>query len=306
MTAASKRPAAPGAVVLRLSPELRGPRAPSERIEITRGVEDVGGRVVGRLAYRDGAICPRADWRPAARDELEALLADAGDANAHAGLTIDIAPAPAPLLDAFARGGLHPGRTEQDYAAAVRRPDYTATLHSALPALAPMVASPDGLQLLGTCVQAGDLWSTTTHTDRGQPERFSGLHVDNWDRLPPGERKRGRRQMCINLGAGDRFFVFARCDVDTIVAALGTAFDRAQSYIGIGRAWFARVPDALLVRVRVRPGEMYVAPTDNLIHDGSTLGSTAPDITLNLRGHFRIAPSDVRTIDARPAADARA
>ena len=288
MTASSLTPAALETVKVRLSPALV---SRAGRLETARGVEHVGGRIVDGVAYRDGAICPRAEWRPAADRELPSLLASEAGATGDAApaVTIEVAPVPESFLLAFRNSGLAAGWTEQEYAAFVRGPAYQAALETALPVLAPFVESAEGLQLLGTCVQGGNLWSTTTHADPGQPNLLSGLHVDNWDRLPLGERGRGRRQMCINLGADDRFFVFVRADVDTVVTALGRSFDRAESYLGIGRELFARAPGASIARVRVRPGEMYVAPTDNLIHDGSTLGSTSPDITLNLRGHFDVA-----------------
>jgi hypothetical protein len=44
------------------------------------------------------------------------------------------------------------------------------------------------------------------------------------------------------------------------------------------------------VKVRVAPGEAYIAPTDNVIHDASTVGSQTPSITLTLRGWFTVPP----------------
>lgn len=285
----SALPAIAPTVMVRFATALGSLR---ERLDTTRGVEQTAGRIVDGVAYRDGAICPRSDWRSVTDDELVSLLAPAHDVEP--GLTIDIAPVPASFLRTFHDLGMGAPRTEQDYAAFIRLPTYQAALERALPQLAPFIASPDGLQLLGTSVQGGNLWSTTTHADPGQPNRLSGLHVDNWDRLPLGERARGRRQMCINLGRDDRYFVFVRSDVDAVVSALGMSFDRSTSYIGIGRELFARFPGTSIARVRVSSGEMYVAPTDNLIHDGTTLGSSSPDITLNLRGHFHVHGDSVQ------------
>ena len=43
-------------------------------------------------------------------------------------------------------------------------------------------------------------------------------------------------------------------------------------------------PDYPVVRLTIRPGEAYIAPTENLIHDGSTLGMTSPDLALHMIG----------------------
>ena len=38
----------------------------------------------------------------------------------------------------------------------------------------------------------------------------------------------------------------------------------------IVRDYFQRFPNSSIFRLCVAPGEAYIAPTDNLIHDGST------------------------------------
>ncbi len=48
-----------------------------------------------------------------------------------------------------------------------------------------------------------------------------------------------------------------------------------------------RYPDYPVIKVRVAPGEAYIAPTENMIHDGSTVGKQYPDIHLTLFGYFR-------------------
>ena len=42
----------------------------------------------------------------------------------------------------------------------------------------------------------------------------------------------------------------------------------------------------LSLRLTVVPGEAYLAPTYNLIHDATTVGKTAPDLTYGIAGRF--------------------
>lgn len=249
-----------------------------ERITVTHGIEEMAGK---RAGYRARAICPRSAWRRPTGDELATLTAPGSS-----GARIEIAVAPRSFMEKMRATGLVAGLSETACAELVRGRAYASALESALPDLAPLLHSAEGLQVLGTSVQSGDLHSTTTHTDPGELSRFSGLHIDNWDHLPLGQRARGRRQLCLNLGFELRYFVFARTDVDTAVALLGTTFTREACYVDLGVAYFTRFPDAMLVRVAIAPGEIYIAPTDNLIHDGSTSGTRSPDVTLNLRGRF--------------------
>jgi hypothetical protein len=48
-------------------------------------------------------------------------------------------------------------------------------------------------------------------------------------------------------------------------------------------------PTYPVLRLRVKPGEAYIAPTDNLIHDGSSVGKQFPDITIHNLGYFGVA-----------------
>ena len=45
-------------------------------------------------------------------------------------------------------------------------------------------------------------------------------------------------------------------------------------------------PNYPVARLRIDPGEAYILPTDNLIHDASTEGTRCPDITLTFLGFF--------------------
>jgi len=43
-----------------------------------------------------------------------------------------------------------------------------------------------------------------------------------------------------------------------------------------------------MVRIKVRPGQAYIAPTENIFHDGSTLGTSEVDRHMTCRGHFSL------------------
>jgi hypothetical protein len=260
---------------------------PHDRLSFTRGVVPAGGRLVDGVGFRPGAILPAPDWRPASPEQIAALCAP-HDPEVADGVTVAVVRPAEGVLAPFARFGFASARTPKECLQKVRGGEYHAALEASLPHLADLLASADGVQLLGLCVQRGGLGSTTTHADEAGVT-FSGLHVDDWDRLSLGQRHRSRRQMSINLGAEDRYFVFAEPPADVVAQKLGPALEQRTSagvYSGLGAALFAHRPHTVLYRVRVRPGEAYMAPTDNLIHDGNTLGTTAPDVTVSLRGYF--------------------
>ena len=116
-----------------------------------------------------------------------------------------------------------------------------------------------------------------------------GLHIDSrryyrsWN-----DRRRAPWLFCLNVGAEDRFFLFVPASLDDLVRRLNSD---PKVHDELARApgrftgqYLSLFPETEIYRLRVRPGEAYVAPVENLIHDGSTAGNTFLDLTLNLRG----------------------
>ena len=126
--------------------------------------------------------------------------------------------------------------------------------------------------------------------------RRVGLHLDSWDQLAPRERWRGSNRICVNLGTAPRALVFvaqsasgfaddllgAGIDIDRDAGALIDQFGVSN----LARRYLEVFPDQTIVRVVVRPGEAYVAPTENLIHDGHAPAGSDPDLSLTIRGRF--------------------
>jgi hypothetical protein len=54
----------------------------------------------------------------------------------------------------------------------------------------------------------------------------------------------------------------------------------------IGQRFMRSWPGYPVIRLRIDPGEAYILPTDNLVHDASTEGNVYPDITLTYLGRF--------------------
>jgi len=115
---------------------------------------------------------------------------------------------------------------------------------------------------------------------------FVGLHVDNWFRFAIGRRAQSPVRICANFGSCDRFLLFINVAVDDIYSA-----DAVEKQDGKHVEWQKEVvnlntPTSLarkflqvfndypITRIRVKPGQAYIAPTENIVHDGSTeLGS---------------------------------
>ncbi|MFB7355979.1 hypothetical protein [Streptomyces gardneri] len=176
-------------------------------------------------------------------------------------------------------------RLTEDRARAVAAPSWTApsTLVEIVrpPLLAEnqldTLAAPLGderAQYLGQALAKPDM-PTTTHNY--QDGRLIGLHLDNWDKLIYGQKPRGRRRLMLNLGPGTRYLILGALDAQTACRAAHPEdyvrryphTDDCRSYIAAGRPLHC-------FRIRLAPDEGYIAPTENLLHDGSTEGQNEP------------------------------
>jgi hypothetical protein len=134
----------------------------------------------------------------------------------------------------------------------------------------------------------GGLSNTTLNSKTG---RYVGLHLDSWDRLPAEERHRGQNRVCLNLGTGPRYLQFVPVTARELHArliALEAVSSEGSARQGgdLARRFLRCFPDEPVMRLSILPGEAYIAPTENLVHDGCTLDTAGPDVTLTLRGHF--------------------
>lgn len=117
-----------------------------------------------------------------------------------------------------------------------------------------------------------------------------GLHLDHWDRQPLDRLESCTNRISINLGPADRYFVFVNRTARGMLTMLqqdGT--DSVRDVDVIGKAFMAAFPDYPVIRIRLRPGEAYIAPTENILHDGSSTEVRTVNRYLSIRGRLDFA-----------------
>ncbi len=131
-----------------------------------------------------------------------------------------------------------------------------------------------------------------TVTVHPNTKRLVGLHVDDWYSQNLEYRHQSPNRISINLGVQDRFFLFVNLPILEIARAIRD--DRREprpsltSCTLLGRKFLMANPGYPVVKLRVRPGQAYIAPTENMIHDGTTCGMTVPDVALSLHGEMTL------------------
>lgn len=116
-----------------------------------------------------------------------------------------------------------------------------------------------------------------------QANKYIGLHFDSWDRLPIEERQLSSNRICFNLGKQDRYLLFINLSVLAIYSLV-----KDPQINSLKNTFLQAYPDYPVIKVRISPGEGYIAPTENIIHDGCSLQRNSPDLHLTIRGYLQL------------------
>jgi hypothetical protein len=117
-----------------------------------------------------------------------------------------------------------------------------------------------------------------------------GLHMDNWDRMEVSNRDDALNRISVNIGCGDRAFMFIPfrgSRMRQLIEDAGYCFDSDGQR---GRQLMTLWPTLPVIKVVLGPGCYYIVPTDNVIHDGSTEGLPGGASVL-IRGRIQPRPA---------------
>lgn len=136
-------------------------------------------------------------------------------------------------------------------------------------------------------INSPGLWTVT----RGANGReYIGMHVDNWYGHDMDTREASPNRLCVNIGVESRYLLYINVPMTAMLCVLkdneGAPVDERMLGTPIGLAFMEVFPDFPVIRLRVDPGEAYIAPTENMVHDGSTEGMRSWDLSASILGRF--------------------
>jgi hypothetical protein len=268
--------ASKGRLVRLWSPNA-GVRNESGRAEISNGtclVREIPATVG---PYADGARLPRDPWSNGSAEERRTLWAPTARATDR---TIA-------LLRLFERGDV---ARFSDVFSAIRPCRFDSPDVRADPLLAWLLTQTSALNSRGPF----DLHSLISNAPGRRGTAFNterqlhvGLHVDSWDKGDLASLQAARNRIAINVGTEPRYLVFINIPIVEMIPLLGAPTRFAdQPPDAVLDAFMSAFPDYPAIRLRVDPGEAYVAPTEAIAHEGSTEGATVADRVVMVRGYF--------------------
>jgi radical SAM protein with 4Fe4S-binding SPASM domain len=120
-------------------------------------------------------------------------------------------------------------------------------------------------------------------------QRRVGLHVDSRPESAPRARVQAPNRINVNLSREPRRLIFLNLSLQQIIARLpaDVVNNPANNPTDLARAFMRSFPRYPVLSLEIQPGEGYIAPTENMIHDGYTGQMASPDATLSVIGHFK-------------------
>jgi len=271
-----------GVVLYFLSEESSTARA--KRILLSEGTEQIQSSAA--TPFCPDSFIPKGAWREPSANEVDELLTDPPITEWNR--TVAIVAVPKAVLNTFEALQLGSVTSWADIQERRRTDEYSIAVEAITSYLRTYATDSSGIVVSGLVINQIGLPSVTFDQ---QNNCFIGMHLDSWDALPLDQRHRSSNRFVLNLGSEPRSLVFINQDLETIYALLryrerGVLASEVD-YNGMVREFMSTFPRYPVVRVLVAPGEAYIAPTENIIHDGYTVGRSSLDIHLTVRGHFR-------------------
>lgn len=116
---------------------------------------------------------------------------------------------------------------------------------------------------------------------------YLGLHIDHSTSFNIENAHLSQNRICINIGNENRFLFVINLTLKQIQQMLSEKTDVSKLNVeNITDYFFKYFPNYPVLKIKQKPFEYYIAPTDNCIHDGSTFNNNFLDITITFLGKF--------------------
>ncbi len=242
--------------------------------------------------YQEMSFIPKSPWRTLNDSEMDILYTQSTPVTP-CGSWISIVPVPDFVLEPFV-SLREASRTIKDKVE-LRKLVNTPVIQEGIARVrkfATIFTSPNHTDIEGGKVYMCPPSMETVTMD--ESSTFVGLHVDGWYRVSLEEKNTVPNRLAVNIGLEDRFFLYINLSLLQIAQVMERYYpdDKERHEIGIGlrTAFLKRFASYPVVKLRIKPGEAYIAPTENCIHDGCSIGQTIFDLQVSVRGAFMPIP----------------
>lgn len=259
----------------------------NERVSLSNGIQHIANDTMsyGGMNYLEGYFRPHTPWRKIEKSEAAVLLAHNNEFTSNQ--DVQLFKLPVAIVEKFQELQVAEMENKATFLQAVAENKSLLNEINSLTDqfIKPIVKQNGSYRFRGVYFSPMNL-PTTGYNDSKQ---LVGLHIDNSNGYKQFIEPPTAIRLCFNLGKAERHFLFVNKTIDQLI-------EMVEKYKSVDRT---RLTDTMLlqtfikyydtypvIKVKQQPYEAYIMPADNLIHDGSTEGSTAVDITMTFLGDF--------------------
>jgi uncharacterized protein len=237
--------------------------------------------------YTPNAILPNQDWRPASPAELDNLHLNTPFQSESDIACLDLPPE---LQQEIAQFKLDQCSSYAEIQQVERSPRFETFIQNTLTPYFKSLsfAFPESTTISTLSYEPAGL---TTVSHNPQTQQYNGLHIDDWDRAITPLKQFTRNRICINLGPSPRHFYIVNLTAQHCKKQGLLTEDEHQrinqdhrEFLRLYSQNFQHYP---VIKLKVNPLQAYIAPTDTIIHDGSSLECDRFDLSIMSLGYFK-------------------
>jgi hypothetical protein len=252
----------------------------SNGTELTKEINSVG------YPYNDLAIIPTKPWRIPSKNECKILFTDhKPNVNIFSDY-VGVTKLPQPLINQLLSLGITELKSKESVLEYYKTQEYTKSFTLLSRYITNYSAFSHEISYYNYFVDHPNLDVVTINYNK---ERI-GLHIDNRDQLSVYDAQKGTGIFLINLSNEDRYFLFINQSASNIIHWIEEKENRKipQEYTVeyINKDFSDSFPNYSVVKLKIKPFEAYIAPAENIIHDGCTEGAISPSLKFAAGGYF--------------------
>jgi hypothetical protein len=245
----------------------------------------------GYHEYEHGALLPSSDWKRLNTNALSEIF-DAGKHGLENNVLIDFLPQDA--LDALSFFDIGSCDTREEVLKMYQnRADifsqFTDSLDDFL--ASELLNTSENLKYHTISMQPPGNKSVN-YNIIGESKIYTGMHIDRSEGFPLGECYKSKQRMCINLGETRYLYIFD-LSVDALKASYEKEYNKELTFETLIPVYGNLYKNYPVKVVEMPFGSYYIAPTDNLIHDASTINHTTFDVTVHYLANFKLTTNEI-------------
>lgn len=251
-----------------------------KQLSINSGVKPSNS--IKEIKYLDHSYVPKNDWRQLSQTDFDKIITN--DTNSPFHRTIAIGTLSEDITQAIKQLGLSKCESLFDIDPLLKKSeDLVIEINEMLEKYLIEKSSVSRFRFHRITKGQSNRETTTFHFINKEFVQYTGLHIDESRTFTLYTAYKSDNRISINISEESRYLFFVNLTLRQIDKMMS---DLKMTTSNIVESFLKNYSNYPIIRLEIKPFQYYIAPTDNFIHDGSTLGNKQIDLTIVYTGIF--------------------